>query len=80
MAIKCDCCHGRGVLSGMGGIEQKCANCAGVGFKKEEKIIEIKPLETKPFEIKSMEITATEIKQKPRMGRPPKNLKDTIKK
>jgi hypothetical protein len=31
---RCDCCHGRRKITGLGGIERDCGNCKGVGHVK----------------------------------------------
>lgn len=33
---RCDCCHGRRKITGLGGMERECGNCKGVGFVKFE--------------------------------------------
>lgn len=33
---RCDCCHGRRNIVGLGGMERVCGNCKGVGHVKVE--------------------------------------------
>lgn len=33
---RCDCCHGRRRITGLGGMDRDCGNCKGVGFVKAD--------------------------------------------
>ena len=40
MLSRCDHCHGRQKIIGLGNMERDCAHCKGVGFVKIEEILE----------------------------------------
>jgi len=52
---RCDCCHGRRHLVGLGGMERECSNCKGVGFVKAaaaaEPVVVVKRKRRTPAEI-----------------------------